>query len=383
MSLQSLVVCSDEKIVRVLRRVLSDLEIGMETCNDAETAVRKLSRQRYEAVIVDCSDEDMASQILRSSRCAPCNKRAVAVALIDGQKAVRSAFALGAHFVLYKPISTERAKTSFRAARALMKRERRRNTRIPIHLPAVLVLDNGSGQQKSMTSDVSEGGVALQLSRRPKNAGKMRIQFSLPGTNEAIDCVAEVAWENDSGLAGMRFIDLAPEASRKLKAWINSQSPDAEKDDPPVHCKLTDISLGGCYLEMAAPFPVRSRVLLSMGVAELQMQVQGVVRVLHPEVGIGVEFTQKTAQQRDRVHKFIEGLMNSKGTGPDLLVEPDGLESDNAEAASASSTSVDDVEDPLIELFQKKADLTAEAFQSELRRQRRSTPEVASTTVSL
>ena len=47
MSLHSLVVCSDEKIIRVLRRVLSDLEIGMENCIDAESAVRKLSRQRY------------------------------------------------------------------------------------------------------------------------------------------------------------------------------------------------------------------------------------------------------------------------------------------------------------------------------------------------
>ena len=34
MSLKSLVLCSDEKIVRVLRRVLSDLEIGIEHCTD-------------------------------------------------------------------------------------------------------------------------------------------------------------------------------------------------------------------------------------------------------------------------------------------------------------------------------------------------------------
>ena len=58
MELHSLVVCSDEKIIRVLRRVLADLEIGMETCADADSAVAKLSRQRYEAVIVDCADEE-------------------------------------------------------------------------------------------------------------------------------------------------------------------------------------------------------------------------------------------------------------------------------------------------------------------------------------
>src|SRR5882757_6596638 len=135
MSLQSLVFCPDEKIVRVLRRVLSDLEIAVERCSDADSAIRKLTRQRFEAVIVDCTDEAVASQVLKSARSAPCNKRAVAVSIIDGQKALRSAFDLGAHFVLYKPISSERAKSSFRAARALMKRERRRNTRFPVEIP--------------------------------------------------------------------------------------------------------------------------------------------------------------------------------------------------------------------------------------------------------
>ena len=36
MSLKSLVLCADEKIVRVLRRVLSDLEIGIEHCTDPD-----------------------------------------------------------------------------------------------------------------------------------------------------------------------------------------------------------------------------------------------------------------------------------------------------------------------------------------------------------
>jgi DNA-binding NtrC family response regulator len=136
MSLQALLLCSDDKIVKVLRRVLSDLEIDVEISVDADSAVRKLTRRRFEAVVVDCNDEDLAAAVLSSVRSAPCNKRSIAVAMIDGQKAVRSAFALGAHFVLYKPISAERARTSFRAARALMKCERRRNTRVAIQIPA-------------------------------------------------------------------------------------------------------------------------------------------------------------------------------------------------------------------------------------------------------
>ena len=89
MSLQALVFCADEKVVRVLRRVLSELEIGMELCPDAESAIHKLTRRRFEAVIVDCADPRTASRVLRSARSAPCNKRAVAVAIVGAQTDAR------------------------------------------------------------------------------------------------------------------------------------------------------------------------------------------------------------------------------------------------------------------------------------------------------
>ena len=70
MSLQSLVFCPDEKIVRVLRRVLSDLEIAVERCSDPDSAIRKLTRQRFEAVIVDLdsrgSDLGRAEHVVRA-----------------------------------------------------------------------------------------------------------------------------------------------------------------------------------------------------------------------------------------------------------------------------------------------------------------------------
>src|SRR5277367_6390548 len=163
MDLNALVICSDGKIMRVLRRVLSDLEVGIEACTDADSAVRRLTRYRFEAVVVDCLDEDMAAKVLSSVRSAPCNKRAIAVAMIDGQTAVRSAFALGAHFVLYKPISFDRARGSFRAARALMKCERRRNVRVPVEIPVTLFA--GAEQQSITTLDISEGGMAARVPR--------------------------------------------------------------------------------------------------------------------------------------------------------------------------------------------------------------------------
>jgi DNA-binding response OmpR family regulator len=373
MSLQSLLFCTDEKIVRVLRRVLSDLEINAEHCTTTDETVRKLTRNRYEAVIVDCADPEAAEQILRSARSAPCNKRAIAVAIIDGTTAVRSAFELGAHFVLYKPISSERAKASFRAARALMKRERRRNSRIAVEIPVTLIFDNGSGQHRSTTIDLSEGGIALTISKRLKVSGSIRAQFTLPGSDVAIECKAEVAWETAAGQTGIRFVDMTQQTRDALKGWLSQRSPEPEREDPPVTCKLTDLSLGGCYLEMPAPFPIRTLVVISMRVGQLQVHVEGVVRVMHPELGMGVEFTQRTQEQREHVEQFIQSLMKNDGSLPDLLVAPEGIEADAAKSSLVKA----EIEDPLVELFHSKACFSVEAFQNELRKQRSPAPEPA------
>jgi c-di-GMP-binding flagellar brake protein YcgR len=368
MSLQALVLCSDDKILRVLRRVLSDLEIAVEYCSDADSAVRKLTRRRFEAVVVDCNDEDMAAQVLASVRAAPCNKRCIAVAMIDGQKAVRSAFALGAHFALYKPISAERARTSFRAARALMKCERRRNARVAMQIPVALIRETGAGERKTVTSDISLGGMSLKLSRRAQSAGPMRIRFTLPGTEHGIECAAEVAWEGGGAQSGIRFVNVSPEQREQIKSWLARHSPEIEPDDPPAPCELTDLSLGGCYLEMASPFPVGARVTLIMRAAKLENRAEGLVRVMHPEIGMGVEFTRASSQQREQLEKFIHVLRSNKGIQPELVVEPEGM--NDTEPVRPEPHTLDEMEDPLLDLFRRNPDFTIESFRSELRKQR-------------
>jgi len=376
MGLKSLVLCADEKIVRVLRRVLSDLDIGIEHCTDPDGAIHKLTRQRFEAVIIDCNDLKTATSVLKSARSAPVNKRAVAVAIMDGHTGLRSAFDMGAHFVLYKPVSMERAKSSFRAARALMKRERRRNARVQIQVPVTIKNDQTGFLQTVPTSDISEGGMAVQFAKQQKDPGPWNVHFTLPGTSKAVDVVGEVAWHNPGGQIGIRFANLEVDLSHQLRQWLNQHSPESEKDDPPVRCKLSDLSLGGCYLEIASPFPPRTRIVLSMRAGGLELRVEGIVRVMHPEVGMGVEFTQATSEQHSHVEKFIHTLMKAGDVLPDLLVEPEGLESPTA--LKKTSTEESEIDDPLLELFHNKATLPAELFLNELRKQRRTHPSDAS-----
>src|SRR5438309_6209450 len=241
MNLKSLLLCSDEKIVRILRRTLGDLEIEVELCGDADSALRKLTRQRFEAIIVDCAGAG-SSEVLRSARSAPCNKQAVAVAIVEPAVGLRSVFALGAHFVLYKPVSGERVKSSFRAARALMKSERRRNARVAVEIPVTMQDPTLGDSLRVPTIEVSEGGMAVRLPKRRRPSGRWQISFALPGTPSFIDLPAEFAWEGAREQAGLRFLETSPQAMQQLRDWLTQNSAEVEPEDPPIRCQLTDLS---------------------------------------------------------------------------------------------------------------------------------------------
>jgi c-di-GMP-binding flagellar brake protein YcgR len=367
MSLKSLVLCADEKIVRVLRRVLGDLDIAVELCTDSDAALRKLTRQRFEAIIVDITD-DGATEVLRSARSAPCNKRAVAVAIVEPLIGLKAVFEIGAHFVLYKPVSSERAKSSFRAARALMKSERRRNARVAVQIPVSLQNTKTGASMRVTTSDLSEGGMAVGIRGGHRPTGRWEISFTLPGMETTLEFPAEFAWEGAGAQAGLRFQQISPEATQQLREWLKQNSPEVEQDDPPIRCQLTDLSLGGCYLEISSPFPASSLVTLSMRAGTAEVRAQGVVRIMHPDKGMGVEFTQTTPEHRAAVEKFLGVLTENRTLLPELLVEPEGLESESRARKPPA-----DADDPLLQLFYGES-LTAEQFHAAMHKQRATPP---------
>lgn len=364
MELKTLLLSSDDKTVRILRRVLSDLEIGLEHCSTSEDAIRRITRKRFEAIIVDCSDRETSSAVLRASKSAPVNKRAVSIVLVEPPVGLKGGFEMGAHFVLHKPLAVERAKASFRAVRALMKSERRIQLRVPVQLPVVCM---GSGRYQAKTLDICEGGMAIQFTGRVPKGDSLHFSFDLPGMLEKIQVKGELAWEGNGDRTGVRFKDLPESQRNTLRTWLNRQLPEHEPDDPPVVCRLTDLSLGGCYLTTSSPFPKCTRVILSVRTADLEVRARGVVRLTHPEFGMGVEFLLGTPDQQDKVRLVIETLRAS-GESPELQVEPDGLEDSTHEPRLAGHPTTTD--DALVDLFRQQSQVPVDVFLQQMQQQR-------------
>src|SRR4030081_1948313 len=122
MSYQALLFCPDEKTARVVSQVLGELEFTVEPCHEPFSAVKKLMVQHFDALVVDCDNEQNAALLFKSARNSSSNQASLAVAVVEGQAGVAKAFRIGANLVLTKPINVEQAKGTLRVARGLLRK---------------------------------------------------------------------------------------------------------------------------------------------------------------------------------------------------------------------------------------------------------------------
>jgi TonB family protein len=122
MGYQALLFCPDEKLARVVSQVFSELDFTVEPVHEPFAAVKKLMSQRYDAIVVDCENEQNASLLFKSARNSSSNQSSLAIALVEGQAGVAKAYRIGANLVLTKPINVEQAKGTLRVARGLLRK---------------------------------------------------------------------------------------------------------------------------------------------------------------------------------------------------------------------------------------------------------------------
>lgn len=369
MKFDALLIVNDEAAAEVLSRVLEEFQVQSDHCGNADDALQKFDEKRYDAVVVDFDETSAAGRILREIRHASASKNAVTIGLLGDPASVRSAFGNGANFVLYKPVSSDTARSSLRAAIALLKRERRRTFRVPVQLPVTLNWPD-SPEVEGIMLDLSEDGMDVLSAQPLQGSQSLEIHFSLPDLTQ-IGLKGQVAWANTNGQAGIQFVDVTDEQRDIVCSWLSANAPETppENPEPLTQCKLSDLSLGGCYVETESPFPLQTRIDLSLRAGEMEVGVCGVVRVVHPGHGMGIEFD--SPGNEGQVENFIHFLTSHSDVMPQLLVAPKSI---NFQPQPESSPTAD-TEDLLLRLLRNEGSMSQEEFLAELHRQRRSEAE--------
>jgi CheY-like chemotaxis protein len=373
MNLSSLLVCADEVSVQVLNGVLKELGIRVELCPDAVRAAVRLAQERFDLIILDCDRQADVTSLLQETRSSRLNDTTLAVAVVAGQENIREIFSLGVNFVLYKPVSYERALSSLRAAQSVLYRDKRRKARAAVHTQATI--DYAGVERATATLvDLAEDGMAVNFGKKLPPTCKVYFQFQLPGQTANVRLSGQVVWQDWNGRAGIQFVDVPQTSRRILREWLQinlSEAPrpqlpsqevkveqsirpdedgvlatsrgnkqdlkgsDGEaaarlRDEPsnrrgqiryacrlgaevyqtgsPVrhYCHLSDLSPGGCYLEMPSAFAAGLTVEIVVRTHEMKLRLSGEVKASHPSYGMGVLFHLNTKDERHGVQQLID-----------------------------------------------------------------------------
>jgi CheY-like chemotaxis protein len=387
MNLSALLVCVDEAAGQVLRQVLGELSIRVESCSDMVRAGIRLAQERFDVVVFDCGSQREVTTLLKETRLSRLNDATLAVAVVPGQDNIREMFSLGVNFVLYKPVSHERALSSLRAARAVMRKEKRRKPRATVHAHATIDYADVA-QEKATLVDLAEDGMSVRFGKKFPPTTKVYFQFQLPDQSAVVRLSGQVVWQDWNGRSGVQFVDV-PKASRRLitdflrpvlpaarvqesvagvtvemeeplqavgvgaervkrgvepGADRRSEPRHATIADPagagagsaglcpedgnrrdklryacrlgvqvfrtgiavPHHCCLTDLSAGGCYLEVSLPFSKGTSVEIVVHTHEIKLRLRGTVQASHPGFGMGIAFELNTKEERDPVQELTD-----------------------------------------------------------------------------
>ena len=220
--LKALLLTRDQEVLRVIRRVLETVSIDLETVTSTDAARQTVDRRKFDAILIDCDDVQSGCDLIRELRRGKSNAKSIVFAITNRVTTVKDAFAIGANFVLDKPVSPDRAARSLRAAHGLILRERRRYHRHPLQTTAHVSYGNLRDVPIPL-SNISEGGVALSTTRTADMTGSVSLRFELPGCNRSLEAKGEFVWTSEAGRVGVRFTIVPPITKSELDTWIARQ----------------------------------------------------------------------------------------------------------------------------------------------------------------
>ena len=131
--------------------------------------------------------------------------------------------------------------------------------------------------------------------------------------------------------------------------------------------RVTDISLGGCYVEMLAPLPVDTVVELVLTTGDIVLRVSGKVRTSQTGLGMGVAFSIFGVGEFEKLRRIAPAASIPESSKPSGKPLPPPPPSTTRPPASAYASDSQSNTAPSLPTAAKRVPTTAEALEAVIR----------------
>ncbi|HUK26293.1 MAG TPA: PilZ domain-containing protein [Terriglobales bacterium] len=212
----------------------------------------------------------------------------------------------------------------------------RRELRKEVRLPVRIFGTDASGHvfsENVFTLDISRSGARLEgvqaqikvgeiigLSYK-QNKGRFAVQWAgQPGTPRAGQLgLRNTALDKNIWEISLPVVTVDPHKPQGIAAGAdrrqhprlkctNSVQLQPEGQPAPIWLKALDLSSGGCFIEMPMPLKQGTKVKIGLWVNENKLWLSGKVVNSRPGFGIGVQFTEVSESDAERLQLFLRSI---------------------------------------------------------------------------
>ena len=219
MTPEALILTSDFELSHMVRVAVERFGISAGVALGATDALKNLEKNKFDLVIVDCSDLDQGCAALRKMRLNRTHRSAVSIAIVGDRRHAKHVSNSGANFVVSHANYEVEIITTLRSAYGLVLRERGRYNRFPS--TSAINIRLGTLVADGRVRNISQGGLCIS---GIKNAlqGHVQLRFALEEGKIPLLASGRVAWQRD-GLIGIEFVTMTKASRSELEEWLAEQ----------------------------------------------------------------------------------------------------------------------------------------------------------------
>ncbi len=229
LALEFVLVSSDYALMQAVSKAVKKYGAKFVLMPTAHEARECLNRRKVDGVFVDM-EVPGALGLIESTRKGTSNSKAVIFACLVNAKESTLILAVGANFLLRKPLTEEGVAMHITISKELLLREQRRYFRHAVNLP--VTLKEGELEQQARLTNLSGGGAAVRTLKPLKHGVVLDFTFEL-SMGVRISARGQVAWVNSEGMAGIMLQTLRGKGSEQLDAWLAAREKLDSKEAAP------------------------------------------------------------------------------------------------------------------------------------------------------